>query len=554
MKKVQSNESNTIQKKEFSARSIIWGIIIGVIMLALSIYLLAAVGMDMNVSVVASALGVMLMPLIGGATNKKEVNIMQTTASAVAYGSLGLVSCYVAAMLFGYEFKLSLIVIILLLANIIGICFVTILRKQVVEDPSLPFPQSVMCKTAIDNTGMLTGRDTKMLIIFVVIGLLLSFFQQIMHIIPLTFSITQYLPDNMVMGITLMPMLLGLGYVMGPKISSILLIATVCSNMVLAPIGAKLGWYPDVKTTYSDMQNFNISIVVGMTLIASIVPIIKQRKAFINAFNFKNIKFSGKNSAPIKLITMILIVSVLGLSLFLNLALKANFFLMLLFVILGIFISLIAVRMQAESGLSAALALNIFYMFAAYYVTHDPIATLILLFAEFSIMMLAQNTMTDLKTGYLLDSTPRKQVWAQFIGIIPGIIAGALFFYGFIRSYGINSETISYPMGKVFYSIVAGMSGGGMKDVFNSWRFIIGGAVGLILTLFGLPAGAIALTLYLRPEVIVCISLGGIVRGILNKKVGKDRAERYNNAATGLVVGDALIAVVVVILTLAMSK
>ena len=534
MKKVQSNESNTIQKKEFSARSIIWGIIIGVIMLALSIYLLAAVGMDMNVSVVASALGVMLMPLIGGATNKKEVNIMQTTASAVAYGSLGLVSCYVAAMLFGYEFKLSLIVIILLLANIIGICFVTILRKQVVEDPSLPFPQSVMCKTAIDNTGMLTGRDTKMLIIFVVIGLLLSFFQQIMHIIPLTFSITQYLPDNMVMGITLMPMLLGLGYVMGPKISSILLIATVCSNMVLAPIGAKLGWYPDVKTTYSDMQNFNISIVVGMTLIASIVPIIKQRKAFINAFNFKNIKFSGKDSAPIKLITMILIVSVLGLSLFLNLALKANFFLMLLFVILGIFISLIAVRMQAESGLSAALALNIFYMFAAYYVTHDPIATLILLFAEFSIMMLAQNTMTDLKTGYLLDSTPRKQVWAQFIGI--------------------NSETISYPMGKVFYSIVAGMSGGGMKDVFNSWRFIIGGAVGLILTLFGLPAGAIALTLYLRPEVIVCISLGGIVRGILNKKVGKDRAERYNNAATGLVVGDALIAVVVVILTLAMSK
>lgn len=554
MKMGRQSESPKIQeKKEFTGRAVIWGILIGIIMLTLSIYLLAAAGMDMNVSVVASAMGVMLIPLIGGATNKKEVNIMQTTASAVAYGSLGLVSCYIAAMFFGYEFKFSMIVIILLFANIIGICFVTLLRNQVVEDPSLPFPQSVMCKTAIDNTGMLTGKDTKMLLLFVVIGLVISSLQGIFGILPQTLSLTQYLPDNMVMGITIMPMLLGMGYVMGPRIGIVLLVASVCSNMVLAPIGVNLGWYPDVKANYSSMQNFNISILIGMTLVASVIPLIKKRKAFLNALNFKGVKLGGKSdSILMKLATVVLILSVIGLSLFLNLTLKINFILILLFLILGIFISLVAVRMQAESGMSAALALNIFYMFITYYVTKDPIVSLLLVFTAFSIMMLAQNTMTDLKTGYLLDSAPKKQVWAQFIGIIPGIIVGTLFFYGFLKSYGLNSETISYPMGKMFYSIVAGMSGGGMNDIFNTGRFLIGGAAGLVLTLLGLPAGAIGLTLYLKPEVIVAISVGGIVRGILNKSVGKERAERYNNAATGLVVGDALVAVAIVILTLSM--
>ena len=68
-----------------------------------------------------------------------------------------------------------------------------------VEDPSLPFPQSIMCKTAIDNGGNLTGKDAKILFLFIAIGLIIVFMQNILGIIPAMIDFSKYLPEGMVM-------------------------------------------------------------------------------------------------------------------------------------------------------------------------------------------------------------------------------------------------------------------------------------------------------------------------------------------------------------------
>ena len=72
------------------------------------------------------------------------------------------------------------------------------------------------------------------------------------------------------------------------------------------------------------------------------------------------------------------------------------------------------------------------------------------------------------------------------------------------------------------------------------------------MSFIGLPAGALAITLYLSPAVVSSVAVGGVIRGIVEKSLGNSKAEFYNNAATGLVVGDALVAVLIVVMSMLM--
>lgn len=541
-------------EKEFTFRAILWGIIVGIIMMALLTYLAAVAGMDLNVSPVASILGIILIPLIGGHTNSKEINIMQTTASAVALSSSGLTVYYIAAMFLGHEFNWYEIIITLLLANLIGICFVTLFRKQMVKDPNLPFPQSVMCKTAIDNGNNLTGKDAKILFSAVCIGVVIVFLQNIVGIIPVVVDFSKYLPKGMVMGILFMPMMLGMGYILGFKISISLLVGSLASNLILAPIGTNLGWYPDPAVDYSAMQNFNIPIMIGMSLFASAIPLVKQRKAIFRAFKFDSGDLNEESKVvPVKLVVISMVLGIIGTLIFYKITYNINPLYMLFFIVLGMATALISVRIQAESGLSAALPFTIFLMVVVYSITKNPIISILICFMSGSITLLAQNTMMDLKTGHMLDASPRQQVWAQIIGVIPGIIIGTIFFYGLIKTYGLSSNHMSYPIGKMYHAVAEGLSStGGVSSVFHIGRFIIGSVIGLGMSIIGLPAGALGLTLYLAPRVVVGLSIGGIVRKIIEKRFGEKSAEAYNNAATGLVIGDALVAVGIVILSILM--
>lgn len=549
---ISTDEQATQVEKEFTFRALFWGIVVGIVMMALLTYLSAVAGMDLNVSPVASILGVILIPLIGGSTNSKEINIMQTTASAVALSCSGLAVYYIAAMFLGHEFNWYEIIITLIFANLIGICFVTLIRKQMVEDPNLPFPQSMMCKTAIDNGDNLTGKDAKILFLFIGIGAIIVFLQNIVGVIPVTIDFSKYLPKGMVMGVLLMPMMIGMGYILGFKISIILLIGSLFSNLVLAPIGTNLGWYPDPKMSYTAMQNFNIPIMIGMSLFASIIPLARQRKAIFRAFKFSGTDLDEESKVvPVKFVMICMIICVIGALVFYKITYNINPLYMLFFIILGMATALISVRIQAESGLSAALAFTIFQIVVVYSITKDPIISILICFMSGTITLLAQNTMMDLKTGYMLNGSPRKQVWAQIVGVIPGIIVGTIFFYGLLKTYGLSSTQMSYPIGKMYHAVASGLSGAGnVGNIFDIGRFIIGSVIGLGMSIIGLPAGALGITLYLMPRIVVNLSLGGVIRGIIEKKCGVKCAATYNNAATGLVIGDALIAIFIVVLSI----
>ncbi len=264
-----------MKEKEFTFRAIFFGILIGVVLLCVMIYLDAVAGMDMNISPVATMLGILFMPLIGGATGIREVNIMQTCASAVAWCSVSLTGNYMAMMLMGQKFDFWGIIIPVLLANSIGICVVSLLRNQFVFDETLRFPQAVMALTALEKVGRLSGQEAKLLYIGIGVSGVISLLQNF-GVIPSTIDFTGLLPENMTLGILAMPLMIGMGYMVGSRVSLCMLAAALLVNLIEAPVGVKAGWFDNPAESFSSMQNFNLPVVIGISLAAAIIPLLGQ--------------------------------------------------------------------------------------------------------------------------------------------------------------------------------------------------------------------------------------------------------------------------------------
>ncbi|MCI9639011.1 MAG: hypothetical protein HFE72_02590 [Emergencia sp.] len=288
MKKEMNAPNLAGSEREFSFRAIFFGVLIGLLLMALMMYLDAVLGLDTDVAVVASMIGVILIPLFGGPTNRREVNLMQTCATATTLSAYSLTGNVVPMLLMGEELRLLPTFVILLLADVMGICFVSILRDQFVYDENLPFPGAVMCTTAMDQIDTKDKSSTKILAGAVVVGLIVSFLQN-MEYIPWMISFTSWLPvKGMTLEMLIMPLTLGMGYVLGAKIALCMLAANLLVCLVEGPVGTSLGWFDNPAEDYfTGIQDFNLPIAVGTALFAALIPILKQWRTFAAAFNFK---------------------------------------------------------------------------------------------------------------------------------------------------------------------------------------------------------------------------------------------------------------------------
>ena len=543
--------SNPRVEREFSVRAVVCGILIGLLLMAMMMYLDGVLGLDTDVAPIASTIGIFLIPLIGGPTNRKEVNIMQTTATAVTFSAYSLTGNYVPMLMMGEEFRLLQAIVVLMLSNAIGICFVTLLRDQYVFDESLPFPGAVMCKTALDQVDDVKSSSAKMLIIAALLSMVVSFLQNF-EILPCLFDFTTILPEGMTLSVLILPLMLGMGYVLGSRICLFMTGACLLVCLVESPLGYNQGLFENPAEDYSFIQNYNLPVVIGMSLFAALIPLFKQRKAFIATFRLgKNTKenVSDRNYS-IKGVVVLLAVLEILMIIFCAVFYEVSVFPMIICNVLSLIFAMIAVRVFAESGLSAGMALNLFMILIAYALTKNAMFALLMAFTNFNTFVLAQDTMVDLKVGQIVKSSPLKQIKAQYIGIVCGSIVGACLFYGILQTFGLESDFFFYPFGRMYYSVADGLATNGLEGAFDMVRFLIGGGLGTLFSLIGLPTGAIALAFYLAPKTILGLAVGGFIRFLIEKIKGEENAVKLETVATGMVVGDAMACVIMVIVTM----
>ena len=576
-------EKNTA---EFTVASVILGILLAVVFGAANAYLGLRVGMTVSASIPAAVIAMGVIRVIMKKNSILESNIVQTIGSAGESLAAGAIFTLPALFLWANEGLMEKpsimeITLIALIGGLLGVFFMVPLRNALIvkEHYVLPYPEGTACAEVL-LAGEKTGSDAST--VFAGMGFA-AFFKLIidgLKAVPGEIALAfKSFPGEI--GTQIYPAVLSVGYICGPRIASYMFSGGVLSWLVIIPLivmfGENIIMYPEVSRTIGEVfaesgasgiwSSYIRYIGAGALAAGGIISLIKSLPIIIGTFRDAaksiSMKNSGNTERTAKTLDMRLVIGaivVLTLLVWLIPIIPVNFLGALIVVVFGFFFATVSSRMvglvgssnNPVSGMAIATLL---------------IATLILRFtgAEGSAGMAAAiaigsvicivsaisgDTSQDLKTGYLLGSTPKKQQIAEVIGVTVSALAIGGTLYLLDMAWGFGSDDLAAPQATLMKMIVEGV----MKAELPWNMVIIGAVTAVIIEILGIPVLPFAIGMYLPISLSSCIMAGGLVRLMINK--GKFYTEDDKTAAvsggilfcSGMIAGEGLIGIALALL------
>ncbi len=385
-------------------------------------------------------------------------------------------------------------------------------------------------------------------------------------------------------GIDATPALLGVGYIIGPKISALMLGGAVLGYLGIAPLIAYIGTYiphtlippgtiPIPEMSAADLRGFYIKYLgVGAVALGGFVSLAKSLPVIFHSFGVgirqmfgtktaQEIERSGwrtERELPMK--TVIIGSLLVILLIWLYPGTELHILGAALVVVFGFFFVVVAARIvgivgsssSPVSGMTIATLLVTSVILLAFGVSgFRGMITVMSIGAVVCIAVcLSGDIAQDLKTGYLLGATPRQQQIMEFVGLLfPALMMGFTVFllsdaFGFIRDATHPSPLLA-PQANVMATIVQGVMTGNLPWI----PIIVGGMLAAAIELVGISSLPFAIGLYLPLDLSTPIMAGGLIALIVRKvskgDLANKREERGILFGSGLVAGDALLGVVI---------
>ena len=165
---------------------------------------------------------------------------------------------------------------------------------------------------------------------------------------------------------------------------------------------------------------------------------------------------------------------------------------------------------------------------------------------------IAGDTSQDLKTGYLLGATPKKQQIGELIGVtVAGLAIGGVL-YLLDTAWGFGSDALAAPQATLMKMIIEGV-----MDNNLPWTLVfIGAFIAIVIEILGIPVLPFAIGVYLPIHLNACIMVGGIVRLVFDK-MKKEKEEKEKNISdgilycSGMIAGEGLVGIILAILAIA---
>ncbi|HUX92747.1 MAG TPA: oligopeptide transporter, OPT family [Ignavibacteriaceae bacterium] len=581
---------------EFTLKAIILGAIFGIIFGAASVYLGLKVGLTVSASIPIAVLAISIFKKIGKSTIL-ENNIVQTIGSAGESIAAGVVFT-LPALLFlpggRAYFQYFQIFVLALSGGILGILFMIPLRRSLIvkEHGVLPYPEGTACADVLvagEKGGNLAKKVYYGLGIAFLYKLLMSIFGLWKDVPAYVFGRKSALPNGTING-EITPELLGVGYIIGPKISGIMVAGGVLSWIVLIPLITLLGdslttVFAPGKVLISQMSasdiwsNYIRYIGAGAVTFGGIVTLIKSLPTIINAFkdSFKDFKESRSNKAnnveeEVKLRTAkdMPLIFVLGgsvvLILFMALIpnIPTNFLSSIMVVVFGFFFVTVSSRIvgiigsssNPISGMTIATLMATSLIFVGIGWTgsfYEPLALVV-----GSIVCIASAnagaTSQDLKTGYIVGATPVKQQIGLIIGVLASVVAIGFTLLLLEKTVGIGPITPNHPdplpapQATLMATVIKGLLSQNLP-----WALvIIGMGISLVMELCGVSSLAFAVGAYLPLSTTTPIFVGGLVKWIVDKRKKSAEAESEIGPgalfSSGLIAGGAITGILIAVL------
>ena len=551
---------------ELTGKVYIVGALLSVLLIATNIYVGLKTGLTQSGSILAALLGFAILRLFNTKSTVLENNNIQTMASAA--GSIGImVSAIPALILLGYNFSALQLFIWIILINILGVLFAVPLRKQFVVIEKLPFPSGTACAEAIKAMyahGADAAKKAKSLLLTSFLSGVVTWFRDgVPAIIPaitnLPLTIGQYALQPIRLGLNWSPMLVGVGFLVGARIGVSLLLGAIIGWMVLGPILADA--HVIEGFTMRQIRNWNMWAAIALMVSAGFTAFALKGGTALRAFRSMTrarLEGSSRIEFSFSLWLGCVVLSAIAISIVMQTMFQIPIWMTLLAVVVAYLFSILAVRAYGETDMNPVGAMG--YATQMIYGAVAP-GNMMTCVTTAGITASGANQsadmMQDFKTGYLLGATPRRQTYAQLAGAAVGSIVAVPIFFALTGAYGIGTDNMPAPSA-VSWSGMAQLFSKGFAALPPYTLFgIIGGLiVGILLTFFEKsklrrfvpsPYG-LGIAMILPADFSIMIFLGAMVKLLLDKKFPRWMEDYSISLASGLIVGESIIGVVISVL------
>ena len=562
---------NETSVKELTPTAIVLGALLAVVFGAANAYLGLRVGLTVSASVPAAVISMGVLRFVLRRDSILENNMVQTIGSAgesLAAGAIfTLPALYLWAQERPAEFavpELLSITLIAIAGGVLGVLFMVPLRRPlIVEELGLKYPEGCACADVL-RAGEAGARHAKNVFAGLGVGALVKFATGWLKLIPESFLFKIKAVHGAV-GVDVSPALIGVGYIVGPKVASLLFAGGMFGWMVLIPIFSfvvpEAGAMWDAGSVKEIWRGYVRHVGAGAIAMGGFISLLKSAPVFLRVFR------RGKGDAgaadagrdlPLK--AVFAAVACVVVFIWLVPAVPVSLLGAVLIAMFGFFFAAVSARMVGIVGASnnPASGMTIATLVVATLVLRETgsvgAAGMVAAIAVGSVVCIiaaiAGDTAQDLKTGRLLGATP----WKQQVGELVGVSASALAIGGVLvllhRAWGFGSDMISAPQATLMKAIVEGMMDGGLP-----WWFLAGGAVlAIVLALCRVPVMPVAIGLYLPVGLGVTMFAGGMLRLAVDRARDGGAAEGEGGTGTlfsaGLIAGEGLCGIILALLTL----
>ena len=571
---------------ELTVTSIIMGVLLAVIFGAANAYLGLRVGMTVSASIPAAVISMGVIRIIMRKNSILESNMVQTIGSAGESLAAGAIFTMPALFLWAEEGLCSMpslveITLIALCGGVLGVLFMVPLRNALIvkEHQTLLYPEGTACADVLlageeggaNASTVFSGMGLAAVFKFVVDGL---------KVIPADVS-AAFKSFKGEIGMEVYPALLGVGYIVGPKIASYMFVGSVFGWLVIIPLICLFGpdtWlYPaEAGTTIAQLyagggaaaiwSTYVKYIGAGAIATGGIISLIKSLPLIVKTFSdsMKSVK-GGKNTSTartaqdlpmqfilIGIVAMVVIIWAVP-------AIPVTLLGAALIVIFGFFFATVSSRMVGLVGSSnnpvsgmaiATLLIATMAIKGSGKTGIDGMTAAIAIGSVICIIAaIAGDTSQDLKTGYLLGATPKKQQIGELIGVLASGLAIGGVLYLLNAAWGYGGAEVPAPQATLMKMIVEGIMGGNLP-----WNLVfVGVFLALGLEILRIPVMPFAIGLYLPIYLNATIMIGGVVRMVMDarKNVDEKTKEQQSTDGTlycaGMIAGEGLIGILLAI-------
>ena len=575
---------------ELTVTSIIMGVLLAVVFGAANAYLGLRVGMTVSASIPAAVIAMGVIRVILRKNSILESNIVQTIGSAGESVAAGAIFTLPALFLWANEGKMDKpdmleITTIALLGGLLGVFFMIPLRNALIvkEHNVLPYPEGTACAEVL-LAGEEGGSNASTVFAGMGFAAAFKFIIDGLKAVPGEVAL-RFRGFAGEIGTQIYPAVMSVGFICGPKISSYMFAGGILSWMVLIPFivlfGESIIMYPSVDATIGEIYQSSGAagiwgsyiryIGAGALAAGGIISLIKSLPLIINTFRgaLKSMKNAGSASGlrteqDLNIKIVLIVIAVLTLLVWLVPAIPISLIGAVIVVIFGFFFATVSSRMVGLVGSSnnpvsgmAIATLLIATLTLKLTVDNTPqgvasgmesaiaIGSVICIIAA-----IAGDTSQDLKTGYLLGSTPKKQQIGEVFGVTASALAIGGTLYLLDTAWGFGSEEIAAPQATLMKMIVEGVMGGELPWIL----IIIGALIAVVVEIVGIPVLPFAIGIYLPVHLNACIMIGGLVRLCFDKMKNEEKKSKATSDGilfcSGMIAGEGLIGIVLAVLAI----